>query len=189
MLDIYLQELVNTSKTFVNTSKTFVNTSKTFVNTSKTKVMIFNKKVGVIHHKPSLTYDGVELEVVNDFKYLGDLFSVHNTRGNNRYLASIDNRLRQAKRLVAAWMRRCEILLFKPDVIINQFNTCVMPALEYGVPGVGLWGVGMYKSDSWKKVEVFWRYIARCILGVSQRAPNGGVYGDLGWYSFEVRAA
>jgi hypothetical protein len=60
-----------------------------------------------------------------------------------------------------------------------------MPALEYG----GLWGVGLYKSDSWKKVETFWRYVARCILGVSQRAPNGGVYGDLGWFPFEIRAA
>lgn len=158
-----------------------------FVNTGKTKVMVFNqdKKV-VVHSKPVLTYDGIELEIVHEFKYLGVLFSVNNTHGNSRYSASVDHRLKQAKRLVAAWMRRCEIWQFKPDFVVNQFNTCVMPALEYGV---GLWGVGLYKSEAWKKVEIFWRYIARCILGVSQRAPNGGVYGELGWYPFEVRAA
>ena len=154
-----------------------------FVNTGKTKVMVFNQ---VANTKPVLMYDGIELGIVRDFKYLGVLFSIHNTRGNSRYGASVEHRLKQAKRLVAAWMRRCEIWHFKPDIVINQFNTCVMPALEYGV---GLWGVGLYKSDSWKQVETFWRYIARCILGVSQRAPNGGVYGDLGWFPFHVRAA
>ena len=41
----------------------------------------------------------------------------------------------------------------------------------------------------WYRVESFWRHIARCILGVSMRAPNRGVYGDLGWLPFWVRAA
>ena len=36
---------------------------------------------------------------------------------------------------------------------------------------------------------MFWKYIARCILGVSQRAPTGGVCGDLAWFPFKIRAA
>ncbi len=47
----------------------------------------------------------------------------------------------------------------------------------------------MYESIAWKQVEVFWRYIARCILGVSTRTPNSGVYGELGWLPFYTRAA
>ena len=101
-----------------------------FVNTSKTKVMVFNQKKGIQDIRPVFTYDGAELEIVSDFKYLGVLFSIHNTRGNNRYCATVEHRLKQAKRLVAAWMRRCEIWNFKPDFVINQFNTCVMPALS-----------------------------------------------------------
>ena len=82
-----------------------------FVNTSKTKVMIFNPcKNACIN--PVFTYDGVELGIVSEFKYLGVLFSLNNACGNNRYRASIDHRLKQAKRLVAAWMRRCEIWTF-----------------------------------------------------------------------------
>ena len=69
---------------------------------------------------------------------------------------------------------------------MKKFKTCVMPALEYAV---GLWGAGQYHSSAWKQVEIFWRYIARCILGVHQRAPDGGVYGDLGWHAFRIRAA
>ena len=181
----FISHTVHEMQQMMDALRVYCSRWRMFVNTSKTKVMVFNQKKAV-NVKPIFTYDGVELEIVSEFKYLGVLFSIHNAHGNNRYSASIEHRLKQAKRLVATWMRRCEIWNFKPDVVINQFNTCIMPALDYGV---GLWGVGLYKSDSWKKVEVFWRYIARCILGVSQRAPNGGVYGDLGWYPFEVRAA
>ena len=83
-------------------------------------------------------------------------------------------------------MRRCAIWYFSPALVLDQFKTCVMPALEYGV---SMWGAGQYNLPLWKKVEDFWRYIARCILGVHQRAPNGGVYGELGWFPFELRAA
>jgi hypothetical protein len=61
-----------------------------------------------------------------------------------------------------------------------------MPALEYGV---GVWGCSKYDSVIWKQVETFWRYIAKCILGVPMRTPSGGVYGDLAWSPFWVRAA
>jgi hypothetical protein len=47
----------------------------------------------------------------------------------------------------------------------------------------------MYESHTWQQIEIFWRSIARCILGVSIRAPNASVYGDLGWFPFWTRAA
>ena len=152
-----------------------------FVNTSKTKVMIFNRNTRVTLHDnmPMLMYDGATLEVVDEFKYLGVMFHSSNIH------AALEHRIIQGKRLVAAWMRRCQVWCFKPDVAVSQFKTCVMPALEYGV---GLWGVGTYESAAWERLEIFWRYIARCILGVSSRAPNGGVYGDLGWHPFYTRA-
>ena len=127
--------------------------------------------------------NGIALEAVNTFKYLGVMFS--NACSKLRYTTAIEHRLMQSKRLVAAWMRRCAIWMFKPDVVVHQFKTCVMPALEYGV---GLWGAGQYRSTIWEKVESFWRFIARCILGVHQRSPNSGVYGELGWFPFQVRA-
>jgi hypothetical protein len=157
-----------------------------FVNTTKTKVMVFNRARvsagSALRHAPVFTYNGVPLEVVHEFKYLGVMFSSRRTK----YNVCIEHRLAQSKRLVAAWMRRCHVWSFKPDTVISQFKTCIMPALEYGV---GLWGVGMYNSAAWSKIEVFWRSIARCILGVSMRTPNSAVYGDLGWHPFWTRAA
>jgi len=168
----------------LNALKTYCAKWRMFVNTAKTKVIVFNhttRKSVWETSMPSLFYNGVKLEVVEEFKYLGIMF-----HANTRYKAAVEHRLLQGKRLVAAWMRRCNIWCFKPDVVVSQFKTFVLPALEYGV---GLWGAGTYKSHTWEQVEVFWRYIARCILGVSTRAPNSGVYGDLGWFPFYTRAS
>ena len=154
-----------------------------FVNTDKTKVMVFNHTSRThvwLQNKPVFTYNGTVLEIVDEFKYLDVLFHTH-----IRHTAALEHRLTQSKRLVAMWMRRCQVWCFKPHVAISMFKTSVMPALEYGV---GLWGAGLHDSDAWEKIEVFWRYIARCILGVSSRAPNGGEYGELGWYPFYTRA-
>jgi hypothetical protein len=97
------------------------------VNVKKTEIVIFNRK------NPNLTeyhfnYNNESIFIAEKFKYLGVMF--HETR---KYAISIEYRLSQAKRLIAAWIRRCRIWLFKPDVVINQFMTCILPALEYGV--------------------------------------------------------
>ena len=83
-------------------------------------------------------------------------------------------------------MRRSQVWCMKPSMAVQQFKTCVMPALEYGV---AIWGSSMYTSHVWSQVEIFWRSVARCILGTSVRTPNASVYGELGWYPFWVRAA
>ena len=97
------------------------------VNVKKTEIVVFNRK------KPSVreyrfNYNNETITIVEKFKYLGVMF--HEKR---KYAISIEYRLSQAKRLIAAWVRRCRIWLFKPDVVVNQFMTCILPALEYGV--------------------------------------------------------
>lgn len=133
---------------------------RVFVNCAKTQVVVFNHVANSKVWKdtcPVFTYNSVRLEVVEEFKYLGVYF-----HARIKETCCIQHRLAQAKRLVAAWMRRCEIWCFKPETVINQFKTCVLPALEYGI---GVWGCGKYESTIWHQVEIFWRYIARCILG------------------------
>jgi hypothetical protein len=131
--------------------------------------------------KPCVLYNGAKLEIVEEFKYLGVMF--HATQ---RCSAARQYRLQQGKRLVAAWLRTCDFWLFRPDMVINQFKTCVLPAMEYGVC---LWGAGAYQTHAWEQVEIFWRYIARTILGMPLRTPTAAVYGELGWSPFWVRAA
>ena len=64
------------------------------------------------------------------------------------------------------------------DIVMKQFKTCVLPAMEYGV---GIWGVGAYNTLIWKQLETFWTSIARSILGVSSLCPIAGIQGELEW--------
>ena len=128
------------------------------------------------------TYDNHKLKVVSEFKYLGLMF--HESR---RAGAMIEHRLKQAKRLVAAWKRRCRIWLCKPTEIVTQFMTCSLPALDYGSC---LWGAGKRRGEAkvWEEFEAFWRQIAKSILDMPSRAPTQGVFGELGWLPFWVRS-
>ena len=150
------------------------------VNVNKTEVVVFNRRKPIKEYV--LFYEGKKLAVKAEFKYLGLMF--HESRRNG---GMIEHRLRQARKLIAAWKRRCKIWLFKPKEIVNQFMTCVLPALEYGSC---LWGAGQRRGESklWKEFETFWRQIAKSILDVPVRAPTDGVLGELGWMPFWVRS-
>ena len=104
------------------------------MNVSKTKVLIFNQKNNKKGNDNNIvfTYDSKMVEVVEEFKYLG--IQIHSSK---RYQASIDYRIKQGRRLQTPRTRRCQIWRFKPDIVMKQFKTCVLPAMEYGV---GIYG-------------------------------------------------
>ena len=149
------------------------------VNVKKTKVVVFNPNKS--HGCSEFTYDGQQRVKLDDFKYLGVMF--HATR---RRAATIEHRVSQGKRLLAAWVRRCQMWSMKPAMASQMFRTCVMPALEYSV---GLWGAGNFQSVAWQAVETFWRGAARTILGAPLRTPSEAVLGDLGWTHMWVTGA
>ena len=101
-------------------------------------------------------------------------------------METIEHRLAQGKRVLAAWRIRVRVWVLTGFVAERFFKSCVMPALEYGVC---VWGSGNYASTVWQTVEKFWRFVARTILGVSSQAPNVAVLGELGWFAFKGRAA
>ena len=84
----------------------------------------------------SYVYGGEVIELVDNFKYLGLLFATISETSNKivPYLSIMQYRLQQGKRLIAAWKRRCVLChQLPPRVAASLFQTCVMPALEYGV--------------------------------------------------------
>ena len=161
---------------------TYCSKWRMLVNISKTEIMIFNRKHPIDKYR--FSFNKNNLGINKEFKYLGVMFHESRQKG---YASCIANRLVKAKKLKATWIRRCEIWLFKPDVILNQFMTCILPCLEYGV---SLWGVGRRRGDcgAWNDIELFWRQAAKHILGMPIRAPDSAVSGELGWFPFWVRA-
>ena len=153
-----------------------------FVNVDKTEVMIFHRRSRIeMLDNVVIRYGKEALRVVESFKYLGLVF-----HESGKYIEMIEYRISQGKRVLAAWRRRVKVWMLNGFAAERLFKTCVMPALEYGVC---IWGSGNYDSMVWQKVERFWRYVARAILGVSSRAPNAAVLGELGWFAFKGRAA
>ena len=107
---------------------------------------------------------------MSSFKYLGLIFHESGDRS-----CMIEQRLRQARRALALWRRRCSVWMMNGRVCECLFKTIVMSALEHGV---GLWGACSYDSMVWKEVEAFGRYAAKSILGVPVRTPTAAVFGD-----------
>ena len=157
------------------------------VNVGKTKVMVFGSGCNTrwrLVNLPIFTYNNEEVEVVDEFKYLGVIF--HFT---GSYLHALNYRLAQAKRSFAIWWRKCHAWKFSPDIALLLFKIYVVPALEYGV---GLWGAGdrfCSMKRIWEsQLELFFRQAARFILGVPLRTPTVGIYAELGMLPFWTRA-
>ena len=152
------------------------------VNDDKTEAMIFHRRGRKEKYVGVFKYGVEAIRVVESFKYLGLVF-----HESGRYKEMVEHRLLQGKRVLAAWLRRVKVWILNGFVAERLFKSCVLPALEYGVC---IWGSGnYYGSTVWQKVERFWRYAARTILGVSSQAPNAAVLGELGWLPFKGRAA
>jgi hypothetical protein len=78
----FISHHINEMQQMLDALRTYCSKWRMFVNTSKTKVMIFNPcKNACIN--PVCTYDGVELGIVSEFKYLGVLFSLNNACGKH----------------------------------------------------------------------------------------------------------
>ena len=53
------------------------------VNTDKTKIVVFRKRGGLFNNE-KWTYDGVQLDAVNNFNYLGTVFNYTGTFALNQ---------------------------------------------------------------------------------------------------------
>ena len=73
-----------------------------FVNTDKTQIVVFNHPKGKSWSSQAINicYNGIRLEVVESFKYLGLMF-----HAVDRYNIVREHRLQQGKKIVAKWMR------------------------------------------------------------------------------------
>lgn len=176
-----------------------------FVVSDKTKVVIFNKQRSgtagealarsqrqQIQHTV-FECGGAGVDVIDKFKYLGTIFhqdvvsTYAKVKGIIRcriYTHATSFRVKQGKGCLAQWIRRCHIWKTQPDLTLQLFKTCVMPAMEYGV---ALWGVDSVHG-AWKSVEQYWTSIARYALSAPAKAPIAALHGDLGWKPFYTRA-
>ena len=134
------------------------------INSSKTNAMIFSK--GWVPNS-DFTIDGVSIEVVSEYKYLGVLFS----RGGS-FLAMKKHIARQASKAVFSLLKKARSLLLPIDIQTELFNKPIKPILLYGCE---IWGFGDLRV-----LEQVQLIFLKFIINIKKSTPNCIVYGETG---------
>ena len=136
------------------------------VNTDKTKVMVFRKRGG-LRSGEIWKYKNIELDIVNDFSYLGTVFN---------YTGSF---LLNQEALIGKGLKALNMLTFKtrsfplsPKVLCQLFDAFVGSILSYACE---IWGFGKSKA-----IERIHLKFCKQLLSVRSSTANVAVYGELG---------
>ena len=154
----------------------FCGENQMVVNEVKTKCMVFGSK-----ETPILKFNGVPIEVVSSYKYLGNLVSPIKRpiadifQLNHQYLCN------QARKAVYAMNNRVRNASpIPPKLHIKLFNSLVKQILTYGSD---VWGVC---NNATKSIDRFHRAFLKHTLGIKGSTSNAVVYGEYGVYPLHL---
>ena len=143
------------------------------VKVNKTKVLIFKK--GRLRKNTKFTYKEECLEIVNNFKYLGVIFTV-----GGSFNTTFEALYGQA--LKSLCMLKFYMVKF-PSMSISHkcelFDKLIEPILSYGCE---IWGM-----NEAVKLENIHLKFCKQILGVRSQTQNTFVYGELGRYPLKIK--
>ena len=155
---IELQNALNSVKDYCE--KNFLK-----LNLTKTKVIVFSR--GKIRNIPEFFYGEEQVEVVDDYVYLGVKFNY-----NGSFTKAMEKQIDQARKAMFSMITKARRLQLPVDIQIELFDKTVLPVLLYGSE---VWGCANI-SD----IEVFYRKFLKIILKVGKSTPNCIVYGETG---------
>ncbi len=104
---------------------------KLAVNIQKTKIVVFSKRK-TKRYNTEFKLDGFQLEVMDQFSYLGVLFSY-----NGSFLMHRKNKFNQANKSMFALLKTIRQLSLPIDLQLELFDRVVVPVLIYGCE---VWG-------------------------------------------------
>lgn len=146
------------------------------INKDKTKVMVF-RKGGFLGKNEKWTLDGSELEVVNEYKYLGYVFTTKMSLNKG-----VDAQAVKGKRASVECVKSISKLNdISKSCFFRIFDSQVQPVLLYASE---VWG--LHRLDNIEKVHTF---AIKRFLKVPLKLPNKFVYGEVGRYPLFVNSA
>ena len=160
----------------LNTLESFCENSKLKVNITKTKVVVF-KRGGQLARREKWFYKGNQLEIVNDFTYVGSLFT------NRLSLYKMADAVASKSKNVLNYVLNClNVLPYLPTgMFFKIFDLKICPILLYGSE---LWG--LVRMTTVEQVQI---YACKRLLNVSRLSCNDAIMGDLGRYPMYIFAA
>ena len=133
------------------------------LNISKTKVIIFSR--GKVRKHIKFAFDGTELEVVDQYTYLGVTFNYNNT-----FYKSIARQISHAKKAMFSLITKSRRLDVPIDITLDLFDKLVLPILIYGSE---VWG-----HSNLKPTEFFYMNFIRRLLKLGESTSNCMLYGE-----------
>ena len=160
----------------LNILKTCCDSMKLSVNINKTKVMVF-RKGGFLGKHENWHYDGMKLEVVNRYCYLGFNFTTKLSPklGTEHLVVKGKKAAMQLNRVYQKYKE------MTPEVFFKIFDSKIQPILLYSSE---IWG--LYKLEHLEKVHLL---ACKRFLGVPLKTPNKMIYGDLGRYPLYINSS
>ena len=132
MLLLYADDAVVMSETpaglqlALDNLRDYADTWKLTINTEKTKVMVF-RKAGRLPVNLRFLYDNHELSIVNNFTYLGVVFTY-----TGRFAATQKTISDQARKSMFAMQKYIRnFVIIKPSMCLDIFDKLVKPVLMY----------------------------------------------------------
>ena len=160
----------------LNILSTFCNSYKLKVNIPKTKVVVF-KKGGQLSKKERWFYNGKDIEVVQNFSYVGINFSNRLSMYKMAEAASI-----KAKKVLMYLFSTFNKMLYIPvNTFFKVFDTRICPVMLYGSE---LWGLQYMNC-----IEHVQIYACKRLLNIGMDACNLSVLGDTGRYPVQIMAS
>jgi hypothetical protein len=159
---------------------TYCSQWKLEINIKKTKIMTFNKQ-GKSIKKVKYTHNGVEIEICNEYSYLGIIFK---PSGNfDAALKNLTDKASKALFSIQTCLSNCQV-----ETALHIFNTLVMPILNYGCEVMSskfiekLTETNLFKiCEKYLPDKVQLRF-AKHTLGLSPKGSNAATRGELGLY-------
>ena len=146
------------------------------VNETKTKVMVFGKK-----DETKFMYNGKELDIVNNYKYLGIVFRPISRYDGNLFCDAFTHIANQARKAMFKILKDTKkIGMIPPKVALQLFNSLVVPILEYSSE---IWFVNKEIKD----LEIIQLKFLKIILRVHNNSSSLAVRGETGRYPLLLR--
>ena len=104
----------------------YCNENKLNINTKKTKIIVFRR--GPLPKEAKFYINGNEIEIVNQFKYLGVVFTTQ-----LKFYAHVEHLLIRAKAKVGMLFAKTPIKEVKLELVLKLFQCYVLPIFEYNL--------------------------------------------------------
>ena len=143
------------------------------INVGKSKICIFERRKR--RHNFTWSIDNKELEIVENFCYLGIKFSK-----NGLFKQAVSALHDQANRAMMNLFQLFKRTKFDIKTKIHLFDRLISPILLYAAEVWGIYGL--------QQVDRLHIKFCKSILGVHTQTPNFAVYGELGRYPLSIIA-